>query len=259
MQQRPYTHFGDPGGLTYGVQLLLILNIAAYVIDVMIYPIHTFLELHADWWTHLGVWELVTYQFLHSPDSLMHIIFNMLALFFIGPEVERGVGTNRFFILYLLSGVLGGLGWSLLSLPTSTCIGASGSVFGVLGAFAALYPQRELYIWGILPVKAWLLVVIFGSYELVNVLNGPGGTIANAAHLGGGIAGYIFATVIGRPDIMRKIRNAMDSKEKPSWEKYNKRPVSRAEIDRILDKAAQHGMHSLNAAERDTLKRAGKQ
>lgn len=249
MQHRSYTHFGDPGGMTYGVQLLLVLNIAAALIDWMIFPLKPFFELHANWLAHFGVWELITYQFLHQ--GMMHLLANMIGLFFIGPEVERGLGTNRFFILYFLSGILGGLGWSLLSPPWHSCVGASGSVFGVLGAFAALYPHRELYVWGILPVKAWLLVVIFGSYELIHTMDGPGGQVANAAHLSGGFAGVIYAVVIGRPDLMRKLRRNLKPKEKP--------PEPRAEIDRILDKAAKQGMHSLTPAERATLKRAGKQ
>lgn len=235
--------------MTYGVQLLLVLNIAAAIINKFIFPLEVFFHLDANWWAGLKIWQLVTYQFLHKDFG--HILFNMLALFFIGPEVERGVGTHRFFTLYLMSGILGGLGWSLISPPWHSCVGASGAIFGVLGAFAVLYPYRELYVWGILPVKAWLLVVILGAYELLHVLGGPGGAVANAAHFGGGIAGTIYTLVVGRPDIMRKIRRNLVPKEKP--------PISRAEIDRILDKAAQHGMHSLTPAERAALKRAGRQ
>ena len=234
--------------MTYGVQLLLVLNIAASLIDWFIFPISRLLSLSGNWWMHLGFWELISYQFLHQ--NLMHLLANMLGLFFLGPEVERTVGTNRFFILYFLSGILGGLGWSILAPGWHNCVGASGAVFGVLGAYAALYPNRELYIWGVLPVKAWLLVLIFGAYELTHVMDGPGGTVANAAHLGGGIAGYVYAIVIARPDLMRNFRRNLKPKQRP--------PVSRAEIDRILDKAAKHGMHSLTPTERATLKRAGK-
>lgn len=85
----------------------------------------------------------------------------------------------------------------------------------------------------------------------MHTLGGAGGHIANTAHLGGGIAGYIYATMIGRPDILRKIRTKLGPREKP--------PVSRTEIDRILDKAAKHGMHTLTRRERDLLKQAGKQ
>ena len=253
MQQRSYTHFGDTSGMTYGVQLLLILNIAAFIVsEFKIFPLGNYFALQANWWNHLGIWELITYQFLHA--DFRHIIFNMLMLFFIGPEVERGVGTKRFFILYFLSGILGGLGWSLLS-PYGTCVGASGAVFGVLGAFAILYPQQELrlLICPFMPIKAWILVSVLISYEFVATLaasHGWEGRIANAAHLSGGLAGAIYTLVIDRPDIMRKIRRTLEPKEPE--------PISRAAIDRILDKASKHGIQSLTAKERETLKRAGK-
>ncbi len=237
--------------MTYGVQMLLVANIAAALIDWLIFPLKPFLQLTANWWTHFGVWELITYQFLHQGP--MHLISNMLGLYFLGPEVERGIGTNRFFILYFLSGILGGLGWSLLAPAWHSCVGASGAVFGVLGAYAALYPNRELIliIFPFKPIKAWVLVLFFGAYELLHTLNGPGGAIANSAHLGGGIAGYIYALTIGRPDLMRKLKKKMAARPAPS-------AVSQNEIDRILDKAASKGMHSLTQDERTTLKRAGK-
>ncbi len=246
MRTQSYTHYGNPGGMTYGVQMLLVANIAAALIDWLIFPLKPFLQLSANWQAHFGIWELITYQFLHQGP--MHLLANMLGLFFLGPEVERGVGTNRFFILYFLSGILGGLGWAAISPPWHTCVGASGSVFGVLGAYAALYPNRQLYVWGMLPVKAWVLVLIFGAYELSHVLNGPGGAVANAAHLGGGIAGYAYALVIDRPKILSRLKRQFAPKQKP--------PASQSEIDRILDKAAQSGLQSLTPKEKETLKKA---
>ncbi len=235
--------------MTYGVQMLLVANIAAALIDWLIFPLKPFLQLSANWISHFGFWELITYQFLHQGP--MHLLANMLGLYFLGPEVERGVGTHRFFILYFMSGILGGLGWSMLSPDWHSCVGASGSVFGVLGAYAALHPNRELYIWGVLPVKAWALVLGLGAYELFHTLGGPGGAVANAAHLGGGIAGYIYALIIGHPNFMRKIR----------WKAKirNAQPeITQNEINRILDKAAAQGMQSLTRDERAKLKRAGK-
>ena len=245
--------YGNPTQMTFGVQMLLTANIAAYVAEYWLrIPLKMFGELHADWWTYLGFWQLITYQFLHQ--GLGHLFSNMLGLFFLGPEVERALGTNRFFSLYLLSGVLGGLGWSFLSPGPLTCVGASGAIFGVLGAYAALYPNRELILIFLpfVPIKAWLFVLLLGIYEFVHTLAfGSGSNVANAAHLGGGIAGYIYATVTGRPDILHKLKEKFGPKEKP--------PVSRVEVNRILDKAAQHGLQSLTKHERETLKRAGKQ
>jgi membrane associated rhomboid family serine protease len=244
--------YGNPNQMTFGVQLLLIFNIAAYVIEHLFhFPLSAFCALRADWWTTFSVWQLITYQFIHQ--GLGHLFSNMLGLYFLGPEVERTLGTNRFFALYFLSGVLGGLGWSLLSPSYAFCIGASGAVFGILGAYAALYPNRELILIFLpfFPIKAWIFVILLGAYEFMHMLGGSGGTIANSAHLGGGIAGYIYATLIGRPDLLHKLKEKFGPQERP--------PVSRDEIDRILDKAAQHGMHTLTKTERNQLKRAGKQ
>ena len=243
--------YGNPNEMTFGVQMLIFANIAAYVIEYFFhFPLSAFGALQADWWRTFSVWQLGTYLFIHQ--GFWHLFANMMGLYFLGPETERALGTNRFFALYFLSGILGGLGWALLS-PYGSCVGASGAVFGILGAYAALYPNREMILIFLpfVPIKAWLFVLLLGAYEFMHTLAGPGGGIANSAHLGGGIAGYIYATVIGRPDILHKIKEKFRPKERP--------PVSRAEIDRILDKAAQQGMHSLTSHERDLLKRAGKQ
>jgi membrane associated rhomboid family serine protease len=253
--------YGNPDEMTFGVQMLLIVNIAAYVIEHLLrFPLSYFCSLHAGWYiipqnapwiSYFGFLNLITYQFIHQ--GFGHLLSNMMGLYFLGPETERALGTNRFFALYFLSGVLGGLGWSLLSPAPFTCVGASGAVFGILGAYAALYPNRELILIFLpfTPIKAWLFVLLLGGYELMHTLGGPGGHVANAAHLGGGIAGYIYATVIARPGILHKLKEKFGPKEKP--------PVSRGEIDRILDKAAQHGMHTLTRHERDQLRRAGRQ
>jgi len=249
MRRQNHYDYETRGGITFGVQWLLILNISIFVLEESFgLRLKPFGELHANWWRYLGFWQLITYQFLHQ--GFGHLLANMLGLFFLGPETERALGTNRFFSLYLLSGILGGLGWSFLSPDHLTCVGASGSVFGILGAYAAFYPQRKLYIYGLLPIKAWVLILCLGIYELIRTFGGPGGTVANAAHLGGGIAGYVYATIIGRPEIMRKIRR--------KFEGAPATPVDRKEIDRILDKASAEGLHRLTASERALLKRAGK-
>ena len=244
---------GNPTEMTFGVQMLIFTNIAAYVIEYHLgFPLSRFGALQANWWEHLAVWQLLTYQFIHQ--GFWHLLANMMGLYFLGPETERALGTNRFFALYFLSGVLGGLGWSLLASGGITCVGASGAIFGILGAYAALYPNREMILIFLpfVPIKAWLFVLLLGAYEFMHTLSfGSGGHVANSAHLGGGIAGYIYATIVGRPDILHKIKQKFRPSEKP--------PVSRAEIDRILDKATQKGLHSLTSHERNLLKRAGKQ
>lgn len=243
--------YGNQTEMTFGVQMLLIANIAAYALERLFdFPLSYYFALRSHWWTFLGIWQLVTYQFIHQ--SIGHLLANMLGLYFLGPETERALGTNRFFVLYFLSGVLGGLGWSLLSPPGIFCVGASGAVFGILGAYAALYPNRELILIFLpfFPVKAWFFVLMIGAWEFMHTLGGAGSHIANAAHLGGGLAGYVYAAVISRPDLLHRLQRRFTPRPKP--------PVDRAEIDRILDKAARDGMHSLTRRERDLLKQAGK-
>jgi len=250
-RMRTKKSYENSTGMTFGVQLLLILNIGAFVLEYFLgIRLSSFCALRADWLSHGAFWQLITYQFVHQ--GMGHLLSNMLGLFFLGPETERALGTNRFFKLYLFSGVLGGLGWSLLAPHYHTCVGASGAVFGILGAYAALYPNRELILIFLpfTPIKAWVFVLILGAYELLHTLGGPGGAVANAAHLGGGIAGYLYATAIGRPDVLRKLRQKFDSREKA--------PVDQNEINRILDKAHADGLHSLTRIERALLKRAGK-
>ena len=250
MEKMTRDTYGNPSGMTFGVQLLLVINIGAYLAEhVFGYPLSNFCALRSNWWSTGSFWQLITYQFIHQ--GLPHLLSNMLGLFFLGPETERTLGTNRFFTLFLLSGVLGGLGWSLLSPDNIFCVGASGAVFGILGAYAALYPNRKLILifMPFTPIKAWVFVLLLGIYEMAHTLGGPGGAVANAAHLGGGIAGYIYATVIGRPDIMQKLKS--------NWAEKSK-PVDRNEINRILDKASSAGLHSLTKQERALLKNVKK-
>ena len=101
--------------------------------------------LNADCLNRLYLWQLITYMFLHS--GFWHIVLNMLGLFFFGPETERTLGTRRFAALYLVSGIIGGLGWLLLmGSQVGLCLGASGAIFGVLGAFAALVTECTIEV-----------------------------------------------------------------------------------------------------------------
>ena len=253
MQNGNQNTYGSPTDMTLGVQMIIFINVGVYILETFFgLPLRSWFALRANWLDTFSVWQLISYQFVHQ--GLMHLFSNMIGIYFLGPETERTIGTNRFIALYLVSGILGGLGWSLLAHPYHLCIGASGAVFGVLAAYAALYPNRELVIifFPFMPVKAWIFVLILGAYEFFNTLNGQGGRIANSAHLSGGIAGYIYATITGRPDLIRRLKERFAPLDKDAF-------ISRAEIDRVLDKAARHGIHSLTRSEREILRRANNQ
>lgn len=147
--------------------------------------------------------QIITYMFAHFDIS--HIFFNMLSLFFIGPIVEMTLGPKRFLGLYFISGLAGLAAHFLVGYlpfflgltpfePIFSVLGASGAVFGVVIAFATLYPDRELMLlFPPIPIKAWLMALILIGIGLYSGLTGSGGNVAHFAHLGGALAGFILA------------------------------------------------------------------
>ena len=139
------------------------------------------------------IWQPFTYMFVHA--SLSHLFFNMLGLFFFGTAVERSLGSREFALFYLLTGTLAGL-FSLAAFALGGAlgvrlVGASGAVYAVLLAFAVINPRARIFIWGILPVPAPLLVAGYTAIELGSQLLGAGGNIAHLTHL----AGFAFAAL----------------------------------------------------------------
>ena len=159
-----------------------------------------------------NLFTLVTSMFLHA--DLLHLGMNMLFLLIAGDGVERAMGGSRFLIFYLASGVLAGLFHVYLNDASQLpCIGASGAIFGVLAAFAVLFPFRWLVtLFGFIPVPvpAIILVFIMISAETVYAAQGGLPNISNAAHVGGFLAG-VFLTLLFGP---RKRRPEEKVKEK---------------------------------------------
>lgn len=202
-------------------------------------------------------WTIVTYAFLHG--NFMHILFNMIGLFFFGPRVELRLGERRFFILYSISGVSGAL-LSLILAPQAQIIGASACVFGVMMAFAYFWPREIIYIWGVLPVPAALLVVITTVLALMSGLGGSRGGVADFAHLGGYAGAFLYLWWIGRaPERFRRKTEARAKAAAPhvtNWKAIDLKSVhevNRDEVNRILDKISASGIDSLTANERTFL------
>jgi len=213
-------------------------------------------------------WTLVTYMFLHA--NLMHLFFNMLMLFFFGPRVELRLGSRRFLWLYLVSGLMG----AALSIftPRSAIIGASGAVFGVQLAFAYYWPRERIYIWGVLPIEAWLLVLILTVFALGGAMGFGGGGIAHFAHLGGFLGGFLYVKwwehrspaarfrAKARPAAgeRRRVGTASDVRRWGEIKRDDMHPVNREELDRVLDKISAKGISSLTEDERAFLERFSK-
>ncbi len=126
-------------------------------------------------------WGLVTSIFLHA--NLTHLFFNMLALFFFGPILERRIGSMRFLALFFGSGILAGLA-QVIVFPASAVLGASGAIFGVLGALTVLMPDMVIYLYFV-PIKMVYATILFAALDLFPMLAGTPDGIAHIAHLAG--------------------------------------------------------------------------
>ena len=141
-----------------------------------------------------AVWQLVTYMFLHG--GIGHILFNMLALWMFGMDLERDWGTRRFLKYYFLCGIGAGLCDVLVnaamgSFNTRT-IGSSGGIYGLLLAFGVLYPDRIVLMSFLFPIKAKYFVMIIGAIAFLNSVGSAGSGVSNVAHLGGMLFGYLY-------------------------------------------------------------------
>ena len=149
-------------------------------------------------WEHGAVWQIATYMWLHAPESPLHLLFNMFALWMFGSQVAGAWGTKRFLRFYLVCGVLASLTHVFMDAgSTIPAVGASGAISGVLGAYLVLHPHgqvRTLWIFFIIIrviyLPAWLLL---GAYFLLQFAQafygGPDSGIAVWAHIGGFVAG----------------------------------------------------------------------
>ncbi|HPE89422.1 MAG TPA: rhomboid family intramembrane serine protease [Spirochaetia bacterium] len=177
------------------VTLVLIgVNVLVYALTSVAREAYVYLAMIPAAVLQLGwVWQPFTYMFVHA--NLRHLLFNMLGLFFFGSSVERSLGSREFLFFYLLTGALAGLfslaAFSLGGAMGVSLVGASGAVYAVLLAFAVINPRARIFIWGVVPVPAPILVAGYTVIELWSQLFGSGGGVAHLTHL----AGFAFAAL----------------------------------------------------------------
>lgn len=235
-------NFGVILGTYPGVRAITVACVAAYLVQSVAWNIEVFdgIALGAIldrafgmFWPFArqgAIWQPVTHAFLHG--SLWHLVLNLFSLIFFGYAVERILGTRRFWLVFLASAAIGGIGWMAFDcveprlwyavsrlggaglrlaqrwgeaqspgLGNNVCVGASGGVFGLIGAFAALCPRERLTVllFYVVPVTLQtrhlaLLLVAVNVVEMV----GSMGHVAYMAHLLGGLAGYVYAKALIR-------------------------------------------------------------
>jgi membrane associated rhomboid family serine protease len=269
---------------------LLLLNAACFAVKWMISIsnpnsinfVQHYLALSLEGLKQGFVWQFLTYQFLHV--GFWHLLFNCLAIFFFGRSVETIVGGPRFLALYFSSGIIGGVVQMLFALGSpqhfgGSVVGASAGASGLVAAFAVLsWQERFTLLIYFIPVNMTGRTLFWASVALavVGILSGmitPGSHIANAAHLGGILTGFLYVRHIiqGRwsgwefPSRRREPRelaaagkgkkfygsNAAEGDEEFSTDEFLKN-----EVDPILEKISAKGLQSLTAREREILETA---
>jgi membrane associated rhomboid family serine protease len=209
-------------------------------------------------------WTIVTYMFLHG--GILHILFNMIALYWFGPRVEERLGGRQFLLLYFLSGI----GGALLSFatPNVAILGASAAIMGVMMAYAIYWPHERFLIYGVIPLEAWLLVSLYIVMDVLGAGGIGGAGIAHFAHLGGAAVGFLYLKALQRMSPARAWQTKAVGARPPRalGDRDNLRrwrairlddlhSVNRDEVIRLLQKAQATGPASLTPIERATLDR----
>jgi len=229
-------------------------------------------------------WQLITYMFMHG--GFWHLFFNMFALWMFGMELENLWGSRKFLWYYMVCGVGAGLAHlfisPLLGQPAPT-IGASGAIYGVLIAFGMLFPDRPIYVYFLLPIRAKYFVAIYIGLELYYGVTGTADGVAHLAHLGGAAVGFVFLLSDMNLIPVRSWWNRInDGRRRAAGDESRWRQgdgevvdakfydigsgkpfdhdqeVSQETIDAILDKISRDGYQSLTEEEKRILNEASK-
>jgi membrane associated rhomboid family serine protease len=223
------------------------------------------------------VWRLLTCAFLHSPGSLLHILFNMLFLWWFGQQVEEDYGPREFLAFYLVSAIVSSVVFvagAEVGLHGPFALGASGAVMAVLVLFALHYPRQVIYLFFVIPVPIWGVVVFMVVTDALNLFGGPRNNVAWTAHLGGAACGFLYYKLhlsltgwLSAGAGWRKRRPApslrLYREEEPRAPVGVAAPASpseldqlREEVDLILEKISLVGKEALTEHERQVLLRA---
>lgn len=201
------------------------------------------------------LYQVVTYMFLHSPSSIGHILFNMFALWMFGTEIEYSWGSKAFARFYLICGLCGAVLTLLFSSSQSIpMIGASGAIYGVLTAYWLMFPQRQLYIYFLFPVKVKYAIP---GMMLLGFLFAGGG-VAHMAHLGGLLWGLVYLKLDWRSGSLE--RKFKDLRYRRAETKLNQRREQARNVmqrvDSILDKINEIGIENISKEDRKFLEEA---
>ena len=222
MMSYPATNEQDYPRMTTAVQALIAINVGIYFLQATIFQPETiqgalgfdFATLPSRWWS------VASYMFVHG--DFWHLFWNMYALLVFGPRLEHAWGTKKFTIFYFLSGLGGLLCYALFFRGSgSLLLGASGAIFGVMGAYALSWPKQEVFLFWVLPMRVLTLVMLLAGFNLAMglfSLAGGGTNVAYFAHLGGFLVAWLYMRTppgVSIEQLRQRISQVPDTEEPP--------------------------------------------
>lgn len=248
-------------GPSKATAILILLNVAVFLAPALSSKddikrwIHQWLAVEpAYWWQ---VWRYVTFQFVHA--NWLHLLMNMMGLYFLGRPVEWEWGHRRYAIFYLACGMVGGLIHTMVAASLghmyASVIGASGGVYGIVVACAIMYPQMRVILL-VIPMTMRTLALVFLGLSVLSlswsISSGNLGAVSDAAHLGGAFAAWVWLWVWPR----LRPAGRQDVQEGKWAKKLEAQREKQKELDRILDKVKHQGLGALSWWEKRALRQA---
>ena len=256
-QSNPTELSYKPTLFTDAIKVLVTINFCIFVLQSIARAENLFFPLFGLVpklvWSELMIWQPFTYMFFHG--GIWHVLINMFVLWMFGNELERLWGKKFFLNYYFTTGVGAGLVTMIFGLNSMTpIVGASGAVYGVLLAYGVIYPNRQVYLYGLIPIKSIWFVIGVGVIAFLSSFNEMS-QISHLTHLSGMIIGYLL---LKKPVRLKALwfsisKRVTEYKVQKEEKKVLEQHVIERDVDQILDKINREGFNSLSEEEQDRL------
>ena len=256
-QSNPGEFSYKPTLFTNAIKILVSVNFGIFVLQTLsnaeglFFPLFGLVPKLV--WSELMIWQPITYLFFHG--GIWHVLINMFVLWMFGSELERIWGKKHFIKFYFVTGIGAGLITMFLNLGSMTpIVGASGAVYGVLLAYGLTYPNRQIYLYGIIPIKSIWFVIGIGFIAFMSSFNNLS-QVSHVTHLSGMLIGYLM---LKRPLQWRSLwfsirKKTLEYRVLHEEKKLTHRQKIEHDIDIILDKINREGFENLSREEQDRL------
>jgi membrane associated rhomboid family serine protease len=259
-----YQFQSPPGNVSYrpslfpdAIKILVSINFGIFILQTisrsenLLFPLFGLVPKLV--WSEFMIWQPVTYLFFHG--GIWHVLINMFVLWMFGSELERLWGKEHFLKFYFTTGIGAGILTMLFGLNSIVpIVGASGAVYGVLLAYGITYPNRKIYLYGIIPIKSLWFVIGVGLIAFFSSFSNAS-QISHLTHLSGMIIGYL---ILKKPvrwnELVFKLRKkTIEYKIQKEHKVLSQQSNIEREIDSILDKINREGFDSLSEDEQERL------